>query len=258
MPIPYPYELGSAVVAALSVSPLIAIVDKAIFSNASGKATLKESVSDGLRSLLLKPHHFIRDKSFLWIWMVYSGTYVTKNCTERFVERQKRPNNQVQGAVFITSAGANMSLSLLKDRAFSRYYGVTAARPVPLISSACFAVRDLITIGASFTAINPIAKKIEEYFGVPLKAAQTASQLTVPMIAQVFNTPIFIIGMDIYNNPDNSAQKRVGAIRRLFSGTFLSRCARIFPAFGIGGVLNSKLRAMAKERVAHQRGQTAS
>lgn len=53
----------------------------------------------------------------------------------------------------------------------------------------------MITIGASFSAVTPIAAYVEEKFKISSNRATITSQLLVPCLAQLFNTPIFLLGM---------------------------------------------------------------
>lgn len=133
-------------------------------------------------------------------------------------------------------------MSVLKDRAFSRMYGVVAPKPIPLISLACYAVRDFMTIAASFTLVKPLASKLESNLNMNADTSVTMSQLFCPIFAQLFNTPIFLYGMDVYNRPMASTPQRVQFISQQYVKTYLSRVARIGPAFSIGGVANRWLR----------------
>jgi hypothetical protein len=67
-------EWTCAVSSALLVAPFISIIDKAIFSNASGRQKLTASLAEGFKTMAVKPAYFFRQPSFLLIWGVYSGT----------------------------------------------------------------------------------------------------------------------------------------------------------------------------------------
>jgi hypothetical protein len=242
-------ESAIAITAALCVTPFISMVDKAIFSNASGKATIMASLGASVSTMFRAPLQFVKDKSFRWIWFVYASTYVTANCIDRLNKLQKRSKKASATTKFIGTSTTNIGLSVVKDRAFSRMYGVTAPRPLPPVAAICYAVRDMMSVGASFTAAEPIGNLLTEKFHVPHERAQLISQLSAPLAAQIINTPIFLYGMDVYNRPKASSGQRVSFMSAQYAKTLASRWARIFPAFSIGGVVNTGLRKNVAERL---------
>ena len=66
--IAYGVEAAAALTATGVVAPIIAIVDKAIFSNASGKEALGPSLRNSVRAVVAHPIAFFRGPSFWWIW----------------------------------------------------------------------------------------------------------------------------------------------------------------------------------------------
>ena len=60
---------------------------------------------------------------------------------------------------------------------------------------------------------------------------------------QLLSTPLHLHGLDLYNrNTTLSVNERIAFIKKEYAKTALARMARILPAFGIGGVLNKKIR----------------
>lgn len=232
-------EALCGIISGALVAPLVSIVDKAIFSNASGRASITESFRQSFTEAIKSPISFIRSPSVLWIFAVYGSTYVASNCTDRYARTH---NMDVSSTVLLATSSTNISMSVLKDRAFSRMFGVVAPKPLPLISLACYAIRDFITCAASFTLVKPLALNLEDNFKVKPDTAVTVSQLFCPIFAQLFNTPIFLYGMDKYNRPSASAPQRIQFINQQYLKTYLSRVARIGPAFSFGGVANRWLR----------------
>jgi hypothetical protein len=233
------FEILSGVISGATVAPLVSIVDKAIFSNASGKATITESFKESAMLVVKKPIQFLKGPSFLWIWAVYASTYVVSNCTDRYSRTKGyEPATPVLAATSFT----NISMSVLKDRAFSRMYGTVAPRPLPWGSAACYGTRDFITVGASFTLVAPIAMQLERSLGLDKSTALILSQVFCPLAAQLFNTPIFLYGMDLYNKPEATTQQRVQFISAQYWKTYFSRVGRIAPAFSLGGNVNRLLR----------------
>lgn len=64
-------ETGAATLTALSIAPAVAIVDKAIVSNASGRQALLPCVASELKVLLSSPLQFLKQPNFLFILGVY-------------------------------------------------------------------------------------------------------------------------------------------------------------------------------------------
>lgn len=233
------WEILSGIISGATVAPIVSVVDKAIFSNASGKATFTESFKESAMLVVKKPVQFLKGPSFLWIWAVYGATYMASNCSDRY-SRQKGTDPAMP--VLLATSVTNIGMSVIKDRAFSRMYGTTAPRPLPLTSLGCYALRDFITVSASFTLVAPVARQIEASTGMSKSSSLLVSQLFCPLFAQLVNTPIFLYGMDLYNKPEASSAERTAFIKNQYWKTWASRIARIGPAFSIGGVVNRLLR----------------
>lgn len=237
------YEILCGILSGAAVAPAVSIVDKAIFSNASGRQPLLACIYESAKTLVRQPGQFFRSPSFLWIWGVYGFTYIVANCTERYhINKGEIGTSTAQTNKFVATSAANISASLIKDRAFSQMYGVTAPRPLPPAAALCYAVRDMMTVGASFTLVDPISRWMVDRYGLNLDRAKLSAQLACPLAAQVFNTPIFLLGMSLYNSPGGGWGIHQQAIRQHYFKTLGSRIARIAPAFSIGGVLNRTLR----------------
>ncbi|CAM9178351.1 unnamed protein product [Ectocarpus fasciculatus] len=241
---PLPYRLGvesvAGVLSAFSVAPAISIVDKAIVSNASGLEPLLPCMINGVKSMFSNPGAFLRQPSFLFIWGVYSGTYIVANSTEAICEYN---NKSPFYPKFLTSSCANVTLSVLKDKAFARMFGVGAAKPLPARSYGLFATRDSMTILASFSLPGPLSLMMQERCACTPLFADNVAQLFTPVTMQIFSAPLHLHGLDLYNRTGAlSVSDRIDFIKQEYVKTTLARMARIFPAFGIGGVLNKFLR----------------
>jgi hypothetical protein len=232
-------ESSAAVISAVSVAPAISIVDKAIVSNASGLEPLLPCLINGIKTLFTKPVYFFKQPSFLFIWGVYSGTYIVANCTEAICEYNETSPFYPK---FITSSCANVTLSVLKDKAFARMFGVGEARPLPLRSYALFATRDSATILASFSLPGPLSLLMQKQFGWSTGFSDNVSQLFTPVSMQILSTPLHLHGLDLYNRSTATTAERISFIGKEYVKTVLARMARIFPAFGVGGVLNKYVR----------------
>lgn len=177
---------------------------------------------------------------------VYSCTYIAANCTDAWCERQARSSFYPK---FIASSFTNVTLSVLKDKAFARMFGTGTPRPLPLRSYALFATRDSATIFASFSIPGPISEHLQRNHGVSQGMADYSTQLITPIAMQILSTPLHLHGLDLYNRNTATLAERLSFVKQEYVKTVLARMARIFPAFGVGGVLNKKVRAEAKRRL---------
>lgn len=230
--------VASGVTAAAVSAPFIAIVDAAITSNASGREPLWSAVKSGFAELLRRPAYFVRKPSFLWITGVYSATYVVANTTQLLSQRANIPYDMPK---FATTSFTNITMSMLKDRAFAKMYALQGkpASAFPTLSLAMFAVRDAATVAASFTLPPRITPWVEAQTQLPHDVARGLVQFVTPLAAQVFTVPLHLVALDLYNNPDNPA--RAAFVRREYVKTLLARWGRIFPAYGFGGVVNLQM-----------------
>lgn len=238
-------ESAIAIFSAATIAPAVSIVDKAIVSNASGVEPLVPCLLNGLKSLFTTPIHFLKQPAFLLIWGVYSGTYIVGNCTDAVCERSGRNSFYPK---FIASSSANVTLSVLKDKAYARMFGKGPARPLPFLSYVLFATRDSATIFASFSLPKPASLYLQKHIEIEATHADTLCQLLTPITMQIFSTPLHLHGLDIYNRGDKaiSVTDRIDFIKQEYVKTLMARMARIFPAFGIGGVINTHMRKLGK------------
>jgi hypothetical protein len=254
-------ESGAAIFTAVSIAPAVAIVDKAIVSNASGRQALLPCIASELKVLMSNPLQFVKQPNFLLIWGVYrcvhpsinrlsfnalcnpltcSGTYIVANCIQAHCDRTQQ---DAMYPKFVGSSCTNVTLSVLKDRAFARLYGVGQHRPVPVGSFGLFAARDSMTVLASFTLPPAVSHSLLQPLGLSKFAADTLAQLLTPVCMQVMSTPLHLVGLDLYNRPQATLAERSNFLAREYLKTTAARMARILPAFGLGGVVNKGVRA---------------
>jgi len=183
--------------------------------------------------------------------MVYGGTYVSANTLDTLSSTvQNKPASNVTSGTtkFAVSSTANIGLCLFKDQAFARMFGTGGPpRPVPLPSYALFTLRDCLTIFASFNLpplLGPmITKNMSEEIQKSL-SGQTIAQFLAPATVQLFSTPMHLLGLDLYNRGGNNVTwgDRWAIIKKNWGVSAAARICRIVPAFGVGGVVNTKLR----------------
>lgn len=114
---------------------------------------------------------------------------------------------------------------------------------MPKASYALFALRDSMTIFASFNLppliapLLPLSTEAEKNI-----SRASAAQFLAPAGIQIFSTPLHLWGLDLYNRPGVGVRQRVVRVMRDWGGSTVARMGRIVPAFGVGGVVNAKVR----------------
>jgi hypothetical protein len=242
-------DLGSALVSSFCVSPFIALIDRAIFENASGKRRMAESLRFGLTELFTAPWRAAARPEFRYIWGVYASTYIVANNVESYC---KAAGMSPEWPKFVCVSATNVCASVLKDKAFTRMFGTTAPKSLPLLSYLLFFSRDSLTIAASFNAPNAIAARLERR-GWNKNTARIVAQLTAPVAMQFVSAPLHLFALDLYNRPGAALRERAAFVAREYFKTALARASRIFPAFGICGVGNTFMKEALKDHygVAH-------
>ncbi|KAI5239409.1 hypothetical protein E4T43_06787 [Aureobasidium subglaciale] len=243
-------DVASAASAAALVAPVITAIDKAIIENASGRQTLGRSLRDSFATLALRPHHFLFSKPFALIFALYGGTYITANIldTSASTMKAKPASTTTSGpAKFLATSSANLSLCLYKDSKFAKLFGAATSspRPIPGPSYALFAVRDCLTVFASFNVPPLLAPMLPMSEGMQKHvSAVSAAQFLAPAAVQLISTPLHLLGLDLYNRDGSlGARERMIKVRKDWLKSSFARMARIVPAFGVGGVVNTNVRA---------------
>jgi hypothetical protein len=154
---------------------------------------------------------------------------------------------------FVATSVTNISICLYKDNAFARIFGSGPPRPVPLPSFVLFALRDSLTIFASFNVptvlapMLPLSQEVERR----IMSKESAAQFLAPAAVQIFSTPIHLLGLDLYNRPRGVVNgsgtiptwgDRWRGVTKIWAGSAIARMGRIIPAYGVGGLVNKHVR----------------
>lgn len=236
---------------------------RSIMENASGRATLLDSVKSSLRQLVLRPHAMLLSKPVALIFMAYGGTYLSANTVDTVYSTTKnKPATLVTSgtAKFALSSASNIGLGVYKDQIYARMFGPSgmAARAVPAASYALFTMRDCLTIFASFNMPMMLGPGVHAALGESLSkqiSGQTVVQFVAPAFVQIFSTPVHLLGLDLYNRPRcersglPSPGERWAQVYKNWGISVVARLCRIIPAYGIGGVVNSKVRRSLMEKL---------
>jgi hypothetical protein len=76
-------------------------------------------------------------------------------------------------------------------------------------------------------------------------SSASAAQFVTPAAVQLVSTPLHLLGLDLYNRPNVAAggpDGRMSRVLRDWAKSAAARMCRIIPAFGVGGVVNTKVR----------------
>lgn len=239
-----PMEWACGIVSASLMAPFVAIIDTSISANAGGVRSLKDALKEGFKMLFTKPATFLRWRPFHIILGVYGATYVVANSVDTLCHYQQRDPFYPK---FLFTSATNVAASVYKETQFTRIYSTVVGGPLPLSSKMLFCGRDSLTILASFNLPGIISKKLQANFHVNPTVADVGTQLTLPCVVQFASAPLYLLGSHLYNVPTATTAQRSAFIWSKYLGTSLARVARIFPAFGVGGVANKFLRSESRK-----------
>ncbi|KAK4161016.1 hypothetical protein QBC43DRAFT_324316 [Cladorrhinum sp. PSN259] len=233
--------------------------------NASGRSPLLTSLRTSFTSLIRSPQKMIFSRPFRLIFALYGGTYLTANTLDTFVSTTTTTNSTQKldathvssgPAKFFASSAANIGLCIYKDAVFVKLFGTGPPRPVTLPSYLLFAVRDCMTIFASFNVpplLGPVlteklkGSQVQRHLNLE---GQTIAQFAAPAMVQVFSTPVHLLGLDIYNRQDKVGWRdRWAVVKKNWGMSTAARICRIVPAFGVGGIVNVKARRTMMARL---------
>jgi hypothetical protein len=261
-------EVGTATVAAALVSPVVAIIDKAIIKQVAGVQVFVEAIGEGLWRMATHPRLFFTSAPFVLTYGVYAGTYLAANLAEAAMDYVDERHGAERKTVKVALAStANIGLLLGRDAYMARMFrdappahgpasGASSAAAAPPYPKAVpktpfppfrtlwkFAVRDATTMAATFYAAPLFGKwmldrgHVETTFN-----AEVIASLSVPVVANVCSAPLHILALDQYNRPSAESRSRWEHMRRELRGVTFARCLRVVPAFGLGSFSNTQLR----------------
>lgn len=229
------YELGSALVSSSIVSPIMTTIDTAVIKSQFHRMTLPQAYTETVKDYLNGTLKF--KKPFYTMNIVYTSTYATANLTECFC---KSHGIDYKAPTLVATSLVNVATIAYKDREYAKLFN-QPERTFPKLSYGLFALRDAMTIGASFIVKKDAIQYLEKR-GWSHNLADLTASFLVPMSAQLFSTPIHIWSFDIYQRPTDTWKQRWDHMVRLYPSVCLGRMIRIIPAFGIGGYINDMIR----------------
>ncbi|KAF4158932.1 hypothetical protein CNMCM6936_001087 [Aspergillus lentulus] len=258
---------------------LTMIMIRAIIEKAAKGLPIRNTLTSCFRSMLTRPAAFFTSVPFLLIYTLYTSTYLTANAIDTLTSTLRdRPFETVfPGTVkFLTTTAVNMGICVYKDARFARIFGAaspqsssssasagvgvgvgsggggvtchpssTSALKVPKVSYALFCLRDSITIFASFNVPALLAPSIPDGIVATAGGKAALAQFACPALMQFVSTPMHLLGLDLYNRQPVGGlgwRERVGRIRRDYVASCFARMGKIVPAYGVGGVVNVRMR----------------
>lgn len=233
-------------------------MDRSIIEKAATNTTFRSCFMRALRPVITRPHTFLVSKPFLLVFALYFSTYFVANGIDTITSTvQAKPASKVtSGATkFMSTSITNMSICIYKDSQFVKMFGKpkTPAATIPMLSYALFAMRDSMTVFASFNLPPLIAPKfldlppsVQKQFSAILSTESrrnNTAQFFAPAAMQLISTPLHLLGLDLYNRQgDISMTRRLARVTRDWGVSAFARMGRIIPAYGVGGVVNTNIR----------------
>lgn len=231
------YELGSAFICSTLVAPVMTIMDTAVIRSQYENMNIYKSYRDTIKNYATGRVKCY--KPLIIMNGVYFSTYATANVTELYCKMYDVDNKL---PTFLITSLVNIVAITYKDRAYIRLFENQTLR-FPYVSYGLFAVRDSLTIGSTFVVKKDLVRLLHQEYDMSYNVADLVSSFTIPIITQLFSTPLHILALDVYRRPYASATKRLLHIHQLYSSVCVGRMARMIPSFGVGSYLNDILRS---------------
>lgn len=221
------------------VAPIISAVDRALAENASGKATLGNSMKNSFKEMAASPAKFLKSPQFFWIWLTYGATYTAANTCQTYCDTT---DTDVKIPKLMSTFLVNTTTCIMKDRAFAKLFGASNQGPVPMGSYGVWLARDIGSMAVFFTLPPIVGREVAKVTG-SAKSGEYTAQFGLPLIFQTIFTPIHLLGYDIYNNPNNNISQRITFLKKDYWKNVGLRCVRQAPPWSIGTIGNKELRS---------------
>ncbi|KAL4812675.1 Cys/Met metabolism PLP-dependent enzyme-domain-containing protein [Aspergillus spinulosporus] len=163
-----------------------------------------------------------------------------------FGKQSSQPQEQPQPQPLAARSPSNGLFTATTPAACHPSPSTVGAPKVPKISYTLFCLRDSITIFASFNIPALIAPSIPDPIAATPAMKAAIAQFSCPALMQFVSTPMHLLGLDLYNRQPPGGlgwRERVGRIGRDYVASCFARMGKIVPAYGIGGVVNVRMRA---------------
>ena len=197
---------SSAMLVSMPLAMGVTVFDRSVIQFANGSApSLSRAISKGFLAVLRSPMACALGKDNLAVFSVYGSTYVAKNSAEIAADEYGLDKFWT---VFLASTLVNSSMGILKDRFLATMFG-KGPTTFPLNSYLNFIARDSIIVGASFNGPQLVSPWLHRETKWSKDICDVVAQLGCPAAAQIFGTPIHMLGLDFYNRPSASLSARI-------------------------------------------------
>ena len=168
---------------------------------------------------------------------VYFSTYATANLSELYCKTNNIDNKLL---TLTTTSLVNVIGIAYKDRQYIKLFENKSVS-FPLKSYCLFALRDSFTIGSVFILKKDLVQLLHNKYGISYNLSDFLMSFTVPLLAQLFSTPLHILALDLYQKPNNN--NRINSIIKLYPSVCKGRIIRVIPSFCFGSYINDILRS---------------
>eukprot|EP00485_Elphidium_margaritaceum_P024296 CAMPEP_0202712924 /NCGR_PEP_ID=MMETSP1385-20130828/47569_1 /ASSEMBLY_ACC=CAM_ASM_000861 /TAXON_ID=933848 /ORGANISM="Elphidium margaritaceum" /LENGTH=273 /DNA_ID=CAMNT_0049373117 /DNA_START=41 /DNA_END=862 /DNA_ORIENTATION=- len=238
------------ITAGFTLSWFITPLDSAVMDSmaSSKQVTITSSLRDSMKQICTRPHRYLMQPQFGYVFGTYSSTYLAKNYTDTVCKATHQTAEITALYKFWLVFAVNGGLSVFwKDPGLARIirskYVENMAKtsgPVSMrMTYLCWMARDTVHIfGASV-----LPDYIEQKFHLSHKQWQLA-QLTFPLMVQLLTTPMHLLGLDYYNHTssDRTFMQRMTRVRADYLGAAGIRMIRMWAPWSIGLLINRELR----------------
>lgn len=225
----YYYDILSALVTSSFISPIVTFMDLNVIYS---QVTNNNNKFEYLRKFV-KSHNGI--KSHFVMYNVYASTYAVANTTSTYC---KNNNIDYKIPTLLTTTTVNISMIAYKDQLYTKWI-LNSSRHFLIKSYALFGIRDSITIFSNFILKNDVIKYFERYMSTD--KSNFCASIMVPTSAQLISTPLHILAIDLYQNPNNKLHERYDNIKNMYTNICRGRIIRVIPAFCLGGFINDAI-----------------
>jgi len=231
-------DVLSGCLAAVAVSPFVALVDGAVARSLANKTPPTLELWTSVLELARAPRALLFRSDFYFTAFVYIVTYLTANISATLRAGELLRLGLITGANMLSGLKKDAYIAMTNPRK-----GAGAAGPVGRRTLALFCARDVNAIGASFVLPRLLAPHVSRALPhLGGAGAALACQIVAPPICELLNTNVHLLALDVYNRPRSSAADRLETISRQYPCSVLVRVVRVLVAFSLGGIGNRIVR----------------
>ena len=227
--------------ASLTSIPLsigVTIFDRAVIQKVNGSvSSLSGTIKEGFLAAARNPIRVFMAHDNRALFIVYGSTYVTNKSMIATAEYQ---GWNPFLPVLLSTTVVNTVFGIIKDRYLAQMFG-SGVPNFPKASYGLFTARDMIIVGSSFNLPPYLSPYLQNHLQIEKNLADTVSQLACPGIAQIFATPIHILGLDLYNRPGITWAIRFDGLVEKSLKPLKWRMLRQIYVFGVGSVAVKKV-----------------